>query len=113
MSRSEALRPTSPSTSIIGMTKPYSDMYTHHHFIDLEKEHSNYKINLGWYIGHTLLSFTDPSPEQKSNVPEQKVWMLQYNGPLQLENQKVSPTRMFYNEQIHSDDVKDAVKDMI
>ena len=26
MSRSEALRPTSPSTSITAMTKPYSDM---------------------------------------------------------------------------------------
>ena len=41
MSRSKALRPISPSTSIIGMPKPYSDMYTHHHFTHLEMEHSN------------------------------------------------------------------------
>ena len=30
MSRSEASRLTLPSTSIICMSKPYSDMYTHH-----------------------------------------------------------------------------------
>ena len=51
MSGSGALRPTSPSSSMIGMTKRYSDMYTHHHFTELEQEHSNfYKINLRWYI---------------------------------------------------------------
>ena len=42
ISGSEALRPTSPSTSIIGMTKPYNDMYTHLHFTGFEKEHSDY-----------------------------------------------------------------------
>ena len=42
MSRSQALKPTSPRTSIIGMTKPYNDMYMHHNFTDLEKEHSNF-----------------------------------------------------------------------
>ena len=39
MSRSEALRPASPSTSTISMTKPYSDVYTSYHFTDMEQEH--------------------------------------------------------------------------
>ena len=42
LSRSEALRPPSPSSSMIGMTKPYSDMYTHHHFTELEQEQSKF-----------------------------------------------------------------------
>ena len=41
MSRSKALRPTSPGTSVIGMTKPYSNMYMHYHFTDVEQEHAN------------------------------------------------------------------------
>ena len=42
MSRPEALRPASSSSSIINMTKPHSDMYTHHHFTELEQEYSNF-----------------------------------------------------------------------
>ena len=62
MSRSETLRPTSPSTSIIDITKPYSDTYTHHHFTDLEKEHSNFLQDQPRVVDrHTLQSFTDPS----------------------------------------------------
>ena len=65
MSRSQVLRPTLPSTSIIYMTKPYSDMYTHHHFTDLEKEHSNFLQDQPKVVDrHTLQSFTDPSCEK-------------------------------------------------
>ena len=42
MAGSETLRPTSPSTSMVGMTKSYSDMYTQNHFIDLEQEYSDF-----------------------------------------------------------------------
>ena len=71
MLRTEALRPTSPSTSIIGMTKPYSNMYTHHHFTDLEKEHSNFLKHQPRVVDrHTLQPFANPSNKQKSNVPE-------------------------------------------
>ena len=71
MSRSKTLRPTSPSTSIIGMSKPYTNMYTHHHFTDLEKEYSNFLQDQPKVIErHTLQSFTDPSLEHKSHVLE-------------------------------------------
>ena len=63
-------------------------------------------------IHNTLQSFTDPNQEQKSHIPEQKACKVQYNGPSPLENQIISPTQMFYNEQSSSDDAKDAVKDM-
>ena len=57
-------------------------MYTHHHFTDLEKEHSNFLQDQPRVVDrHTLQSFTDPSHEQKSKVPKCKVWTLQYNGP--------------------------------
>ena len=42
MSWSEALRPASSSSSMIIMTKPHSDMYTHHQFTELEQEYSNF-----------------------------------------------------------------------
>ena len=83
MSRSEALRPTLPSTSIIGMSKAYSDMYTHHHFTDLEKEHSNFLQDQCRVLDrHTLQSFTDHSHEIKSNVLEFRAWMVWHNGLL-------------------------------
>ena len=41
-----------------------------------------------------------------------KARTVQYNGPLPLENQRISPTQMFYNKQTSSDDVNDAVNDM-
>ena len=73
MSRSEALRPALPSSSIIGMTKPYSDMYTHHHVTELEQEHSNFLQDQPNVVDrHSLQSFTDPGCKQKSNVPERK-----------------------------------------
>ena len=37
MSISETMRAPLPSSSMIGMTKPYSDMYTQNHFTDLEQ----------------------------------------------------------------------------
>ena len=46
MSGSETLRPTSPNTSLVGMTKPYSNMYTQNHLTDLEQEHSDFLCNL-------------------------------------------------------------------
>ena len=61
---------------------------------------------------YTLQSFTDPGCKQKLNVPERKVWMVQYNGPFPLENWRISPTQMCHNEQTSSDDIKEAVKDM-
>ena len=46
-------------------------MYTHHHFTDLEKEHSNFLQDQPKVVDrHTLQSFTDPSHELKSYVPE-------------------------------------------
>ena len=51
MSGSEKLRPTSPNTSSVGMTNPYSNMCTQNHFTDLEQVHSDFL--------HTLQSFTD------------------------------------------------------
>ena len=38
--------------------------------------------------------------------------MVQYNGPFPQEIQRISPTKMFHNEQSNSEDVKDVVKDM-
>ena len=61
---------------------------------------------------HILQYFIDAGHKQKSIVLEQKPWMVQYNSPLPLENQRISPTQMFYNEQTSSDNVKDRVKDM-
>ena len=103
MSRSEALRPASPGSSMISMTKPNSDMYTHHHFTELEQEHSNFvqdQPSPKVVDRYTLCSFTDPGCKQKSNVPERVVWMVQHNGPFPLENQTISPTQMFHNEQL-------------
>ena len=73
MSGSETLRPTSPNTSLAGMTKPYSDMYTHNHFTDLKQEHSDFLSN--------LQSFTDPGHNPNSNILERKAWTLQNNAP--------------------------------
>ena len=105
MSGSEMLGPTLPNTSLVGMTKPYSDMYTQNHFTDLEQEHSDFL--------HNLQSFTDLGCKLNPNILERKAWTVQYNGPLPLDNQRVSPTQMFHNDQTSSDNVKDTVKDMM
>ena len=104
MSGSETLRPTPPNTSLAGMTKPYSDMYTQNHFTNLEQEHTDFLCNLP--------SFTDPGHKPNPEVPEKKTWTVQYNGPLPLVGQRASPTHVLHDEQTNSDKVKDAVKDM-
>ena len=104
MSGSETWRPTLTNTSLVGMTKPYSNMYIQNHFNDLQQEHSDFLC--------TLQSFTEPGCKQNPNALERKALTVQYNDPFQLHNQKVSPTQMFHNEQTSSDNVKDAVKDM-
>ena len=104
MSGSETLRPTLPNTSLAGMTKPYSDMYTQNHFTNLEQEHSDFF--------HNLQSFTDSGHKPSSNVPERKAWTVQCNGPLPLVSQSLGPTQVLQDEQTSSDNVKDAVKDM-
>ena len=102
---SETLRPTSPNTSLVGMTKPYSNVYTQNHFSDLEQEHSDFL--------HILQSFTDPGCKQNPNAPKTKAWTVLYNGPFPIDNQTASPTQVFHNEQTSSDNVKDTVKDMM
>ena len=75
MSRSEAFRPTSPSPSMISMTKSSSDMYTHHHFTELEQEHLNFlqdKTCPKVVDRHNLQSFTNPGNKLKSNVLEKR-----------------------------------------
>ena len=104
MSGSETLRPTPPNTSLAGMTKPYSDMYTQNHFTDLEQEHSDFLCN--------LQSFTNPGHKLNPDVPERQAWTVQYNGSLLLVGQRVSPTQVLYDEQTNLDKVNDAVKDM-
>ena len=57
MSRSEALRPATSSSSMIEMTKPHSYLYTHHQFTELEQEYSNflqYQPRLKVVDRHTL-----------------------------------------------------------
>ena len=99
MSGSETLKPTSPNTSLVGMTKLYSDMYTQNRFTDLGQEHSDFLQDQPRVVGgHTLQSFTDPGHKQKPNVLERKVWTVQYSGPFPLENQRASPTQVFHNE---------------
>ena len=96
----EMMKPTSPSTSMVGMTKPYSDMYTQNHFTDLEQQHSDFLQDQSKVVDRlTLQSFTDPGHKQKPNTPERKAWMLQYNGPFLQEGQRVSLAQMFHNEQ--------------
>ena len=104
MSGSETLRPTSANTSLAGMTKTYSDMYTQNHLSSLEQEHSDFLCN--------LQSFIDPGQKLNPNVPDRKAWTVQYNGPLPLVSQSVSPTQVLHDEQISSNNVKDRVKDM-
>ena len=75
MSRSEVMRPTLPSSSMISMTKPYSDMYTHHHFTELEQEHLNFlqdQPRPKVVDRNTLWSFTDTGYKQKSNYQKEK-----------------------------------------
>ena len=79
-------------------------MYSHNHFTDLEQEHSNFLYN--------LQTFTDPGHKLNPDVPERKAWTVQYNGPLPLVGQKVSPTQVLCDEQTNADQVKDVVKDM-
>ena len=63
------------------MSKAYSDMYTHHHFTDLENEHSNFLQDQCRVLDrHTLQSFTDHGHEIKSNVLEFRAWMVWHNG---------------------------------
>ena len=95
MSGSETLRPT----SLAGMTKPYSDMYTQNHFTDLEQEHSDFLCN--------LKSFTELGHKPNPNVPDRKVWTVQYNVPFPLVSQSASPAQVLHDEQTSSDDVKD------
>ena len=100
----EKLRPMSPNTSMVGMMRPYSDIYTQNHFTNVEQEHSDFL--------HKLQTFTDPGHKPNPGVPERKAWTVQYNGPLPLVGQRVSPTQVLYDEQTSSDKLKDAVKDM-
>ena len=86
------------------MTKPYSDMYNYNHFTNLEQEHSNFLYH--------LQTFTDPGHKLNPDVLGREVWMVQYNGPLQLVGQKASPTQVLYDKQTNADKVKDAVKDI-
>ena len=104
ISGSEMLRPISSNTSLAGMTKPYSDMYTQNHITDKEQEHSDFL--------HTLQSFNDPGHKLSPELPERKAWTEQYNGPLPLVGQRASPTQVLHDEQTSSDNVKDAVKDI-
>ena len=104
MSGSKTLRPTSPSTSLAGMTKPCSDMYTQNHFTDLEQEHSDFL--------HNLQSFTESGHKPNPDIPERKAWTVQYNGPLPLVGQRVSPNQALHDKQTYSNKVKDTVKDM-
>ena len=61
MSGSETLRPTSPSTSMVGMTKPCSNMHTQNHFTNLEQEHLDFLQGQPKVVDrHTLQSFSDP-----------------------------------------------------
>ena len=102
ISRSEKLRLTSPKISSIGTTKPYSDMYNHNYFTDLEQEQLNFLYN--------LQTFTYSGNKLNPDVPERKAWMVHYNRPLPLVGQKVSPTHMLYDEQTNTDKVNDTVK---
>ena len=104
MSGSETLRSTSPNTSLAGMTKPYSDMYTQNHFTDLEQEHSDFLCN--------LQSFTESGHKPNPDILERKGWIVQYNGSLPLVGQRVSLTQVLCDEQTNSGRVEDAVKDM-
>ena len=104
ISGSEKLRPTSPNTSLAVMTKPNSDMYTQNHFTDLEHKHSDFLYN--------LQTFTDPGHKLNAYVLERRAWTVQYNGPLPLVDQRMSPTQVLHDKQTNSDKVKDAVKDM-
>ena len=54
------------------MSKPYSDMYNHNHFSDLEQEHSDFLYN--------LQISTAPGHKPNPDVPERKAWTVQYNG---------------------------------
>ena len=51
MSGSETLRPPLPNTSLVDMSKPYSNMYTQNHFTDLEQY-----IQISHIIWHHLLT---------------------------------------------------------
>ena len=88
----EKLKPTSPKISLVGTTKPYSDMYNHNHFTDLEQEDSDFLYN--------LQTFTDPGHKLNPNVSERKAWMLKYNGPFPLVSLKVSPTQMLHENRL-------------
>ena len=94
MSGSETLRPTIPNTSLAGMTISYSNMYTKNHFTNLEQEHSDFL--------HNLQSFTDPGHKLIPNVLERQPWTVQYNGPLPLVSQSVSPTQVLHDKQTSS-----------
>ena len=98
----QKLRPTSPSTSLAGMMKPYSDMDTQNHITNLEQEQSDFLDNLQ----------TDPGHKPNPDVLERKVWTVQNNGPLTLVGQRVGPNQRLHGEQTNSDKVKDAVKDI-
>ena len=83
ISGSETLRQTSPNTSLTGMNKPCSDMYTQNHFTDLEQKQSDFL--------HNLQSFTDPGHKPNPDIQERKAWTVQYNGSIPLVGQSVSP----------------------
>ena len=119
MSRSEALRPASSSSSMINMTKPHSDMYTHHQFTELEQEYSNFlqdQPRPRVVDRHALQSFTGTGhkwSQTKVKLLEKRAWTVQYNGPFPLESQRMSPTQALNNEQSSLDHITmQVVKDM-
>ena len=79
-------------------------MYMQNHFTDQAQGHSDFV--------HNLQSFTDPGHKMNPDIPERKAWTVQYNSPLPLFGQSVSPTQVLYDEQTSSDNVKDVPKDM-
>ena len=102
----ETFRPASQSTSLAGITKPYSNVYAQNQFTDLEQEHPDFLC--------TLQSFTDSGHKLNPDIleRERKAWTVQYNDPLPLVSQRASPTQALHDEQRNSDKVKDVVKDM-
>ena len=88
MPRSGALRPASSSSSMINMTKPHGDMYTHDQYTESEQEYSNFlqdQPRPKVVDRHALQSFAGTGYKQKLNILERKVWTVQYNGPFPLD----------------------------
>ena len=76
------------------MTKPYSGVYNHNHSTNLRQQHSDFLYN--------LQTFSDPGDKLNPDVLERKAWTMQYNGPLPLVCQKVSPTQVLYDKLIQT-----------